>query len=657
MTATVAGVYRPFDAAGEYWFGRRPNAAVPPPRPGESSPQGARHRLCELADVELAALLASCARTRTCRCSSIASTCETWPRARSRQVDRGGGPRTSRRPPNTTFPSLVAASNDQRQAGPNGDPAAGGPARRARGRRPRLRLRRRHRGTPTRGRPRAAARPGLRGRRGPAAAGARSAGAHRRGRRGGRRLAGGQVRRRPVAGPGCQLELRWPVLAAMVGAAVVGLLAVLVTAAPTLRQPLVSLLRRVPPRASALQVGLVEGALVAAAVAGLVTLLTTGRRGRARRRRRARSRCSRPDCSRSPAACCWRSWSCRSPPRWRAALSARPRGDRARRHPGGPTPGAAAAHRDHHGGLRVARLRRRHLGGGRPQPAARAGVETGAPVVLHGRRAGRRGPALGRRSPSTPARRFATPVVTASSVTEGGPRTTAVEPVAFAPHRPLGLGSAPTLSRRRCAASTRTTVEPLAAHRRARAAAGERTDQGRLPRRAGATLPTDGRWPCCCTWSPRADGGPSSRRADRHLRQGTRRTTRPCRARRAACCAEVELRRDVRRLRPGRRSGSRSSSCGSGRRARRGRPSTSGRSRPAAWQSITNENGDQATVDPEHPSRFAATTFGSFLAVQRGDVPVDRAALAAGDVLDRQSADLSRTRQLSHRPDRHRREL
>ena len=47
--------------------------------------------------------------------------------------------------------------------------------------------------------------------------------------------------------PGVTLELRWPVFAAVAAAAVAGLLAVAVTAAPTLRQPLVSLLRRVPP--------------------------------------------------------------------------------------------------------------------------------------------------------------------------------------------------------------------------------------------------------------------------------------------------------------------------------------------------------------------------------------------------------------------------
>jgi len=31
LTATVAGIYRPFDASGDYWFGRSANAAIPPP--------------------------------------------------------------------------------------------------------------------------------------------------------------------------------------------------------------------------------------------------------------------------------------------------------------------------------------------------------------------------------------------------------------------------------------------------------------------------------------------------------------------------------------------------------------------------------------------------------------------------------------------------
>ena len=77
--------------------------------------------------------------------------------------------------------------------------------------------------------------------------------------------------------PGVALELRWPVAAAALAALVAGLLAVVAAATPTLRQPLTSLLRRVPPRSSALQVGAVEAALAAAAGAGVVTLVAGGR--------------------------------------------------------------------------------------------------------------------------------------------------------------------------------------------------------------------------------------------------------------------------------------------------------------------------------------------------------------------------------------------
>ena len=73
--------------------------------------------------------------------------------------------------------------------------------------------------------------------------------------------------------PGVHLEARLPALLALGAAVLAGLLALAAAAAPTLRQPVTSLLRRVPPRASALQVGLGEGAVAAAAAAGLVTLL------------------------------------------------------------------------------------------------------------------------------------------------------------------------------------------------------------------------------------------------------------------------------------------------------------------------------------------------------------------------------------------------
>ena len=74
--------------------------------------------------------------------------------------------------------------------------------------------------------------------------------------------------------PGVELEARLTLLLAFAGSLAVGLLAIVAAGWPTVRQPLTSLLRRVPQRASALQVGLVEGAVVAAAAAGLVTALS-----------------------------------------------------------------------------------------------------------------------------------------------------------------------------------------------------------------------------------------------------------------------------------------------------------------------------------------------------------------------------------------------
>lgn len=75
--------------------------------------------------------------------------------------------------------------------------------------------------------------------------------------------------------PGVVPELRRPVELAVAAALLAALLASAAAAAPVLRQPLTALLRRVPPRASSLRVGLTEGAVAAAALAGVVTLLTS----------------------------------------------------------------------------------------------------------------------------------------------------------------------------------------------------------------------------------------------------------------------------------------------------------------------------------------------------------------------------------------------
>ncbi len=76
--------------------------------------------------------------------------------------------------------------------------------------------------------------------------------------------------------PGVPVVVGWPVVVAVLACAVAALAAVTVTAVPTVREPLVTLLRTVPPRSSALRAGVADGAVVALCVAGLVTLLGEG---------------------------------------------------------------------------------------------------------------------------------------------------------------------------------------------------------------------------------------------------------------------------------------------------------------------------------------------------------------------------------------------
>jgi hypothetical protein len=222
--------------------------------------------------------------------------------------------------------------------------------------------------------------------------------------------------------PGVTVEARWPVTGAVLASLVAGLLAILAAGTPTLRQPLTSLLRRVPPRASTLQVGLVEGAVVAAAAAGVVTLLT-GDGG--------------PIALLAPGLLAIAGGLLLA----QATIpTAGPLARLALRR--GRLPWALA-------GLQIARrpaLRRliaiitvacallvfavdAWTVAGRNR-TARAEVEAGAPVVL----------GVDAASPKAlrdavldidPHGRFATPVVTVSSVTAAGPRTTAVEPEAF----------------------------------------------------------------------------------------------------------------------------------------------------------------------------------------------------------------------------------
>ena len=223
--------------------------------------------------------------------------------------------------------------------------------------------------------------------------------------------------------PGVGVEARWPVSAAALASLVAGLLAILAAGAPTLRQPLTSLLRRVPPRASTLQVGLVEGAVVAAAAAGVATLLT-GDGG--------------------PIALLAPGLLAIAGGLLLAQATIPTAGPMARRALGRGRVASALA------GLQIARrpaLRRLIAivtvacallvfavdawSVADRNRTTRAEVEAGAPVVLtvdaDSSLALRRAVL-----DIDPSGRFATPVVTVSSLTGTGPRTTAVEPEAFA---------------------------------------------------------------------------------------------------------------------------------------------------------------------------------------------------------------------------------
>ena len=73
---------------------------------------------------------------------------------------------------------------------------------------------------------------------------------------------------------GVPFELPSATFVAAVLSLVVALLAVAVVARPTLREPISTLLRRVPPRRAGWAVGVVDAVVVAVAAAGLVTLLS-----------------------------------------------------------------------------------------------------------------------------------------------------------------------------------------------------------------------------------------------------------------------------------------------------------------------------------------------------------------------------------------------
>jgi hypothetical protein len=413
------------------------------------------------------------------------------------------------------------------------------------------------------------------------------------------------------------------VLGTVVIAAAVGVAAVALAAVPTLRQPLVALLRRVPPRASALRLGAVEGGLVAATAAGLVTLLAG-------------------DDADGPVALL--------------------------------VPGLLAVA----GGLVLgqlvvpvaAGLSRGALRRGRTTPAlasiqvarrpalrrliaiitvacallvfavdawsvsdrnrdARAELAAGAPVVLTvdaPSAAAFRTAVLA----VDPHGRFATPVAQARSVSDDGPRTTAVEPLAFGRISRWG-STANTPS----AKELRGMVPDLAAPVRVTA--------DRLVARADATL------------RGRATGDEAPPRltadidlvlrlsnADGHLlvadlgalRNGVHTYSAAVACRDGCLLRQVEVRRQAGdRVRAdialhvlsltGRTAGAAAVPYDLG---------------PvgefAAWQAVTGRIGDfsYVQVHPRTPLAFSAISDGESLTVQRGDVPVAPPALAAGKV-------------------------
>jgi putative ABC transport system permease protein len=432
--------------------------------------------------------------------------------------------------------------------------------------------------------------------------------------------------------PAVTLELRSQVFAAVAGAALAGIVAVLLTAAPTLRQPLVSLLRRVPPRASAIQVGLVEGALVAATAAGVVTLLFAGK-----------SAAAGGSGSQSPVALLAPGLLAVAGGLLLAQAVVPASGPLARRAlRRGRVAGALAA-------TQVARrpALRRLIAiitvacallvfavdtwevAGRNR-TARAGIEAGAPVVL----AVDAADATALRSAVLavdPRQRFATPVVTARSVAEQGPRTTAVEPAAFA--RIAQWGS---VARRPTAALLGKLDAPTAPP--------VRVTGDRIHLVATATIkgisaelnkppPTPRPMNLLLRLVSVRDGHVVPVEFGSSLRQGVNRFTAKVPCKEGCLLRGVGILRDF-----GDFNGVdlrfRSDRLWATDQGQTTGDIDLGPVSDAAWQPIANDNGEFATVDPKRPLSFSGSTFGSSFEVQRGDVPVNPPALVAGDVLD-----------------------
>jgi putative ABC transport system permease protein len=635
--AKVVGVYRAFDAASDYWFGRSANAVIPPPRQGEATPTA------------LDTIYASWPTLHSVNFTQLHTHADVP--LLVDDIDLRGLDALLDGPPSidaqahtigassvTALPDLIAASDDQRRQTHTVIPllaiqlavlgvvvlgfvcAAATEARR-----PEIALAR------LRGQGSTGAAALLLRELGLLVVIGTAAGA----------VAGWLVARFAAArwlAPGVQLELRWPVLAAIAAATVAGVLAVLMTAAPTLRAPLVSLLRRVPPRASSLQVGLLEGALVAAAVAGEVTLLSSGNV----------SSGGTVSGSQSPVALLAPGLLAVAGGLLLAQLVVPAAGPLARRalrrgHVASALASTQVARRP---ALRrlisiitvacalfifavdvweVADRNRE----------ARAAVEAGAPVVLtvDAKNAGALRSAV---LAIDPGQRFATPVVTSSSAGAGGPRTTAVEPAAFARiARWGGPGRTPTPAALRKLIAD--TVPPLRLTGQRLRVDIDASYHGVSPDLTTRHAPTPGAPTVLLHLVDMRDGRSIDVVPSARLRQGSNsfEAAMPC----AAGCLlrTVEVRRDVRdavsggiKLQLNVRQILTSSPGAAATAVDLGPVSA------AAWQAVPNENGDEVTVDPRHPISFTANTFGSFMAVQRGDVPVTAPALIAGDVLDRE---------------------
>ncbi len=171
----------------------------------------------------------------------------------------------------------------------------------------------------------------------------------------------GEVARRFWLAEGVPFEVPSTTVVAALVALAVAVLAVVLVARPTLREPISTLLRRVPPRRQGWAVGVVDAVVIAVAVAGLVTL--------------ASGNLSGPLALATPTLLALALGLVLAHVLVPLAdLAARRLTRRGRvvgaphRGAGRPPPGRPPHHGHHHRGHRPHRLRDRRAGGGRPQP-------------------------------------------------------------------------------------------------------------------------------------------------------------------------------------------------------------------------------------------------------------------------------------------------